>query len=138
MPLALVIIAWVLIMTGIKGNYSQVGQQFQADVIGNGTGGFLSFMFGIVGIAAFFRILDLPGAGKVFLGLVLLVYLLQNESVLTTLQTVLASAAPSTAAPAATTTGATTPAPSASSTPTATASATVPTTGETSGSGSST
>src|SRR5271166_6466535 len=85
MPLALVILAAFLIMTGITGNYAKVGAQFQSDVMGQG--GFISFMEGIIGIAIFFRVIGMPNAGRVFLILVIGVYLLSNQGVLTALQT---------------------------------------------------
>jgi hypothetical protein len=89
MPLALIILAAFLILTGIKGNYAAVGTQFENDVMGSG--GFLEFFIGIVGIAAFFRLIDMPNAGKVFLILVLLAYFLENQSVLTSLESLGAS-----------------------------------------------
>ena len=84
MPLALVTIAVFLILVGIKGNYKDVGQQFESDFMGQG--GFFNFLVGIVGIAIFFRLLGLPNAGRVFLILVLLVYFMQNQNVLKAFQ----------------------------------------------------
>lgn len=92
MPLALVVIAWILIMTGINGNYAALGQQFNNDVLGQG--GFFNFLVGIVGIAVFFRVVDMPNAGRVFIGLVILAYLLQNANVLTSLESVGTGVAP--------------------------------------------
>jgi hypothetical protein len=87
MPLALLAIAALMIITGLKGNYSAVGNAFNTDVMGaNGQGGFLSFMLGIVGIAVFFRIIGMPNAGKVFLVLVILVFIMENQNVLTAVQ----------------------------------------------------
>jgi hypothetical protein len=87
MPLALVAFAWLAVMTGINGNYAQVGQQFESDVLNNGQGGgFLAFMSVLLGIAIFFRLIGLPNAGRVFLILVLVVFLLENANVLTALQ----------------------------------------------------
>ena len=84
MPLALVVLAAFLILTGVKGNYAEVGQQFDTDVAGQG--GFFSFLVGILGIAILFRLIGLPNAGKAFLTLVIVVYLLQNANVLKALQ----------------------------------------------------
>lgn len=145
MPLAMVALAWLLIMTGINGNFAQVGNQFQTDVMGGGQGGgFLNFIVGIIGIAVFFRIIGMPNAGKVFMGLVLLVFILQNENVLTTLENLGSTAAASTTSTgtAGTASTAASAAPSVSS-GTAGAAATSPggaaaLTGETSGTGSST
>jgi hypothetical protein len=84
MPLALVVIAVFVILTGLKGNFSAVGTQFTADIMG--PQGFLSFLVGIIGIAVFFRLIDMPNAGRAFVTLVIVVFLLQNSSVITTLQ----------------------------------------------------
>jgi len=106
MPLALAIIAWVLVMTGIRGNYANVGKQFEADVVGNPpatSGSFLGFLVGIIGIAVFFRLIGAPEAGKVFLGLVLLVFLMQNANVFSALSS--ATSGSSTAVTTSATTG---------------------------------
>lgn len=97
MPLALIAIAWLIIMTGINGNYTAVGTAFEQDVLNNGQGGgFLSFLAGIVGIAVFFRVIDMPNAGRVFLVLVILVFVMRNAGVLTALENI--GGAPTTAA----------------------------------------
>jgi hypothetical protein len=89
MPLALVALAWLLLMTGINGNYTAVGNQFETDVLNNGQGGgFFQFMAGLLGIAVFFRVIGMPNAGRVFLILVLIVFMLENANVLTALQNV--------------------------------------------------
>jgi len=87
MPLALIVLAAFLIMTGITGQYAQVGQQFNDDVIGQGgQGGFLSYLEGIIGISIFFRIIGMPNAGRIFLILVIVAYLIANQGVLAALQ----------------------------------------------------
>lgn len=87
MPFALAAIAALLVITGIKGNYAAVGNQFNTDFMGaNGTGGFFSFALGITGIAVFFRVLQMPQVGEAFLGLVILVFIFQNPNVLTAVQ----------------------------------------------------
>lgn len=87
MPLALITIAALLIMTGINGNYQAVGKQFEQDVMGGGQGGgFVSFMVGIIGIATFFRVIGMPNAGKVFISLVIIVFLLKNANLLTAIE----------------------------------------------------
>lgn len=89
MPIALVAAAWLLIMTGINGNEAAVGSEFQKDVFGSGgSGGFFNFAAGILGIAIFFRVIGLPTVGRTFLVLVLLVFILQNENVLTVLENI--------------------------------------------------
>lgn len=100
MPLALVTLAAFLILVGIKGNYAQVGSQFQQDVMGQG--GYFQFLAGILGIAIFFRLIGMPNAGRVFLILVILVYLMQNKNVLSALENLSASSGSTpSAAPAA-------------------------------------
>jgi hypothetical protein len=91
MPLALLVIGALLIMTGIKGGSAPaaVGAAFDQDVMG--PSGFLNFLIGLIGIAVFFRLIDMPNAGRFFLILVLLVFLAQNANVLTALQNVTAS-----------------------------------------------
>ena len=86
MALALVAIAWLLVMTGINGNYTAVGNQMQADFPG-----FVNYLAGIIGIAVFFRLIDMPNAGRVFLILVLVAFLMQNTNVLTQLEAVTGS-----------------------------------------------
>src|SRR5208282_3605979 len=88
MALALVAIAWLLVMTGINGNYTAVGNQMQADFPG-----FVNYLAGIIGIAVFFRLIDMPNAGRVFLILVLVAFLMQNTNVLTQLESVTGTAA---------------------------------------------
>lgn len=93
MPIALVAAAWLLIMTGINGDETAVGQRFQTDVFGSGgSGGFLNFLAGILGIAIFFRVIGLPTVGRAFLVLVILVFVLQNPNVLTALENIGGSA----------------------------------------------
>lgn len=94
MPIALIGVAAFMILTAIKGNYAEVGSQFQSDVVG--PSGFISFLIGLVGISVFFRLIGLPGAGRFFLALVIVVFLLQNPGVITALETVSAAATPST------------------------------------------
>lgn len=89
MPIAFLAVAWLLVMTGIRGDYKDVGAAFSQDVIGaNGQGGFIQFGAGLIGIAVFFRLIGAPNAGKVFLGLVILVFMIQNPNILTALQSI--------------------------------------------------
>lgn len=111
MPLAFLALAWLAVMTGINGNYSDVSNAFKQDVTGaSGQGGFITFAAGIIGIAVFFRLIGLPSAGKVFLFLVILVFVIENNSqLLPALESIgssNSSATPATATtPASTTTG---------------------------------
>jgi hypothetical protein len=90
MPLALVIIGGFLVLTGIEGNYPDVGAAFNQDVLGQGQtgGGFFQFLVGILGIAVFFRLIGMPNAGRIFLVLVLLVYIMENPKVISALESV--------------------------------------------------
>jgi len=81
MPLAFVALAWLLVMTGVNGNYADLSAAFKQDVSGaGGQGGFLAFGAGVIGIAVFFRLIGMPNAGKVFLFLVILVFVIENNS----------------------------------------------------------
>jgi hypothetical protein len=99
MPIALVAAAWLLVMTGINGDESAVGQQFETDVFGSGgSGGFLNFLAGILGIAIFFRVIGMPTVGRAFLILALIVFILQNPNVLTAFENIGSSTSTSTTA----------------------------------------
>src|SRR5271170_6612238 len=112
MPLVALALAWLTLMVGINGNYKQVAAQMQADLPG-----FFSLMVGILGIAAFFRLIDMPNAGRVFLVLVLIVYLMSNTQVLTSLENIGATSTAATPAASTASTGvATTAAATASGT----------------------
>ena len=80
MPLAFLIIAILAGTVAIKGNWQQVGAQAQSD------SGFIQFIIGIIAIAVFFRLIEMPNAGRIFIILVIGAYLLQNSNVLTQLQ----------------------------------------------------
>src|SRR5271166_231117 len=92
MPLALVALAAMLFIIGVTGNYGTAGALVEDDVMGSPGPGFLQFMIGIIGIGAFFRLLGMPNAGRVFLILVILVYLMKNSNVITALENVTAAA----------------------------------------------
>lgn len=135
MPLAFLALAWLAVMTGINGNYSDVSAAFKQDVTGaNGQGGFIAFAAGVVSIGVFFRLIGLPSAGKVFLFLVILVYVIENNSQLLPALEAIGSGSTASPTPAAAT-GIVGTVATATGAPAATAS---PTTGETSGTGSST
>ena len=83
MPLALIVIAFLLFMTGIKGNYAQVGTQFNQTFLGtNGQQGFFVWFGSILAIAIVFRIIQAPRAGELFIALLMLVYFLKNDGIL--------------------------------------------------------
>lgn len=105
MPLAFLALAWLAVMTGINGNYSDVSAAFKQDVTGGtaGQGGFIAFAAGIIGIAVFFRLIGLPNAGKVFLFLVILVFVIENNSQLLPALEAIGGGGTASASPAATT-----------------------------------
>ena len=89
MPIFLAAVGFLLVMTAINGQYTAVGNAFEQDVLGGGKGGgFLNFIVGIIGIAAFFRLIAMPNAGKVFIVLVILAYLLKNANLLMALESI--------------------------------------------------
>src|SRR5208282_5097297 len=95
MPLALVALAAILFIIGVTGNYATAGALVEDDVLGNPGPGFLQFMIGIIGIGAFFRLIGMPNAGRVFLVLVILVYLMKNTNTITALENVAAGSSAS-------------------------------------------
>src|SRR5271166_6634565 len=95
MPLALVALAVMLFIIGVTGNYGTAGALVEDDVMGNPGPGFLQFMIGIIGIGAFFRLIGMPNAGRVFLVLVILVYLMKNTNTITALENVAAGSSAS-------------------------------------------
>lgn len=88
MPLALFLAACLFIAVAIKGNYPQAGALFQQTFFSTNGGnkGFFVWFASILGIAIIFRIIDAPRAGKAFLALLLVVYFMQNQGVLTSLE----------------------------------------------------
>jgi len=120
MPLAFVALAWLLVMTGVNGNYADLSAAFKQDVSGaGGQGGFLAFGAGVISIAVFFRLIGMPNAGKVFLFLVILVFVIENNSaILPALESIGGgSAAPATGTPSTTATGSGAPSTSGATTP---------------------
>ena len=101
MPLALVALAAMLFIIGVTGNYDKAGALVEDDVMGTPGPGFLQFMIGIIGIGAFFRLIGMPNAGRVFLILVILVYLMKNSNVITALENVTAATSGSGSSPSA-------------------------------------
>lgn len=93
MPLALAALAVLLILTAIKGNYPAVGKQFNTTFFGaNGQAGFLLWFGSLLGLAFLFRIVRAPKAGELFIALLLAVYFLQNQGVLTNIENAIQSA----------------------------------------------
>jgi hypothetical protein len=84
MPIALIVAAILLAITGIKGNYQAVGTQFQTTFFGgaDGQAGFAAWLGAIFGLAIIFRLIQAPGAGKLFISLVLLAFMLNHVQAL--------------------------------------------------------
>lgn len=102
MPLALIIVAALVFLTGIKGNYAAVGAQFDTTFFGGApTGnaaaspGFLAWFGAIFGISILFRVIGAPRAGELFLTLLILVYFIEHDSVLAEIQSAIAGLATS-------------------------------------------
>jgi Flp pilus assembly pilin Flp len=87
MPLALIVFATLALLTALKGNFVEVGDAFQKDVVE----GFLPMGAGLVGLALVFSIIGAPGAGRVFISLVLVSYLLTNSTAIKAIESQLAS-----------------------------------------------
>jgi Flp pilus assembly pilin Flp len=87
MPLALIVLATLAFLTAIKGNFVEVGDAFQEDVVD----GFLPMGAGLVGLALVFSVIGAPGAGRVFISLVLIAYLLTNSTAIKSIESQLSS-----------------------------------------------
>lgn len=88
MPLVLLILAAMVIVVGLKGNFSAVAHQLDVDLLGepsaNGTpagASFLLWIGAILFIAVVGKILNIPTASKLFMVLILCVYLVSNAGV---------------------------------------------------------
>jgi hypothetical protein len=77
MPLALLVIGALAIITGIKGNQAQVLGQFESDL--TGSGGFIYWIAAIVVFAIFGRVAGLSSAAKMFIALILVVYVVAQN-----------------------------------------------------------
>jgi hypothetical protein len=98
MPLALGIIALLIFVTAVKGNYAAVGAQFNETFItGSGQSpGFGTWAGSIIGLAIIFRAIQAPKAGELFIAIVILVYFLKNNNLLGSISGALSGAAGST------------------------------------------
>jgi hypothetical protein len=81
MPLALLFIGLLLVIVAIKGNYSAVFSQLETDLTGSGN--FLVWIFAIMFVAIAGKILELPQAAKLFVTLILVVYVVSNVGIFT-------------------------------------------------------
>lgn len=83
MPLALMAIAIILIVTGIKGNQNDVAKQFETDF--TGATGFFVWIGAILLLGVTGRILNLPQAAKMLTTLIIAVFLISQNGVFTKL-----------------------------------------------------
>ena len=104
MPVFLILIAVLLIVVGIKGNYPALGAQFDQTFFPNGSasGGFFTWFGSIFALAVIFRLIQAPKAGELFIGLLILVYFLQHNNVLTAIENAIGTGAASGSASAST------------------------------------
>jgi hypothetical protein len=89
MPVALLILGFLAIMTALKGNTSQVISTVTGDLTGSGS--FLLWIGSIIFIAVAGKIMNIPRASKLFIGLIVLVYFISNSGVFTQLETAFAN-----------------------------------------------
>lgn len=84
MPLALLVIATLIFVIAIRGNYSDAGQLFNETFWGNSSKQGFGIWFGsIFVLAILFRMIQAPKAGELFIFLVMIVYFISHNDVLT-------------------------------------------------------
>jgi hypothetical protein len=82
MGVALMIAGVVLAMATINDQLGTLGSQVKKDFLGDGAShGFFMWIAAIVVIGAVLRMLDLPGAGKALIVLIIIAYLLGNANI---------------------------------------------------------
>ena len=82
MGVALIIAGIVLVMATVNDQLGTLGSQIKKDFLGDGsTNGFFMWVAAIVVIGAVLRMLDLPGAGKALIVLIIMAYLLGNANI---------------------------------------------------------
>lgn len=104
MPLALLFIGILAVIVAIKGNYAQVAQQLTSDF--SGSAGFIPWVAAIVIIAIVGKAANVPNASKMFIALIILVYLFANSSSGSGIWSQIQSALQNVSAPAASDAGA--------------------------------
>lgn len=96
MPLALALIAAMMFIVAVRGNYADAGALYQETFFGaGGKSGFLLWFGSILGIAIIFRLIQAPRAGEMFIILLLLVYFLEHQNVLSAIEQALQQASQS-------------------------------------------
>jgi hypothetical protein len=84
MAFFLIFLAAVMGISAVNGTVGTMFSQGKTDLFGNGTTnkGFLIWLGALLTIAAIARAIDLPQAGKAFIVLLILVFLLSNGGLL--------------------------------------------------------
>jgi len=100
MGMALLVVGLMLAVTVVKGNTAQVASQLNSDLTGSGS--FLLWIGALVFLAVAGNVLNMPRATKMFMGLILAVFVLQQQG----LWAQFSSAFSNLSAPAASTTAA--------------------------------
>ena len=80
MQVGFIAIGFLMIIVAIKGNVSEVASQFGKDVTGKG--GFLEWVGAILVFALIGRVANTPQAAKLFIALLIVVYLIHTANVL--------------------------------------------------------
>ncbi len=84
MVVALLVIGIILGLAGINGQLPALGAQVKKDLLAQGGQvGFIEWAGAILGVSIITKNLDMPEAGKLFMALIVIVYLLKNEQVIT-------------------------------------------------------
>ena len=93
MPVAILLIGILLLVTVYKGNTTEVFAQVETDILGDGSSpGFMLWVGAILFLAAAGSILGLQKTSKLFIGLVLAVFILKQNGLWTKVESALTSA----------------------------------------------
>lgn len=90
---AILVIGILTVISFAKGNYNEVATQVENDMFGTGSGsGFLLWVAAIVFLAVMGSALHIPRAAKMFMVLVLVVYIISQNGLWTQAETAFATA----------------------------------------------
>jgi hypothetical protein len=78
MPLALLFIGILAVVIAVKGNQNDVAKQLVTDF--SGASSFVPWIVAILVIAVIGKVANVPNASKMFIGLIVIVYLFANSS----------------------------------------------------------
>lgn len=87
MPVALLLIGALLVATGLRGTYPQLGALLAADF--SGSGSFWYFVFGVIIIGSIGNIPDFREISRLLIALIVVVYMLSNRGFWAQLQATL-------------------------------------------------